>query len=282
MKIKKGLKCLLVSVMASLVLISGASMVSAEPVDTTEIPSVEQSEVVDPVNPDDPGTDDPIDIPFDPEKSQVSELSEVVVPEPEPDPQPDPEPDPQPDPQPDPDPYPQPVIQPSEPGEVIYPVEPSVPEYPQVSSVVQEHSHVYVYDDNNDNYQYSYVKEPETTEPEYDENSEEYSYVSEEPQRDTSSLDISDYELSDNMVLTPQDWEQLKRETQGETSNFELKPSATGTKTTGAFQKLKEESKGGNDDWVFLVWGIVLLSAGMIAVGAVIVTTVISSKKRRK
>ncbi|MBQ9460557.1 MAG: hypothetical protein IJU51_01365 [Clostridia bacterium] len=268
MKIRKGLKYLLVHVMASLVLISGTAMVNAEPGDTSEFPPAEQSETDDPGTVTS-GTEEPIDIPFDPEPSQVSEPSQTEEPDPEPVSQPDPEPEPE----------------PSEPSVVVYPAEPSVPDYhqeSQISSYIPEPSHIYIYDDNNDHYEYSYVNQYETTEPEYDEYSDVYEEVSEEPERDTSSLDISDYELSDTMVLTPQDWEQLKKENQGETSTFELKPSPASTKTTDAFKKLKEESKGGNDDWIFLVWGIALLSVGVIAIGAVIVTTVISKKKRRK
>ena len=272
MKIKKGLKYLLAEVMAVLVLVSGSAAANAEPINPYIVPGTELSETVDPQQPDDPGEDDPVDIPFEPEQSQVSENSEVETSEPEPEPEPEP----------------QPVTESSEAVEssaaVIY-EESSNTEYPQTSEIsryVVERSHVYVYDENNDHYQYSVVSETETSEYETEESYESYEEVSVEPERDTSALDISDYEMSDTIVLTPQDWEQLKKANQGETSQLVLKASPNAGNTTNAFKKLKEESKGGNDDWIFLMWGIILLSAGVIAVGAVIVTTVITKKKRIK
>ena len=122
----------------------------------------------------------------------------------------------------------------------------------------------------------------------YDENNEDYSaeYGSEvyyepvAPKSDTSSLDISDYEVSDVETLTSQDWEELKKE-QNVTLNstFTMDTKTAADKKNDPFARLKGESRGGNDDWVFLVWGIALISVGALAVAAVIISTVHSKKK---
>ena len=99
-----------------------------------------------------------------------------------------------------------------------------------------------------------------------------------EPERDTSALDISDYEMSDVETLTSQDWEDLKK-AQQETSHFEMNPTPTTNHTNSAFDKMKKESTGGNDDWIFLVWGIGLIVLGA-AVIIIVAVSVIRTKKK--
>ena len=93
----------------------------------------------------------------------------------------------------------------------------------------------------------------------------------------TSALEISGYEVSDNKTLTSEDWEALKNGQQG--SHLELKPTAASAKTTNAFSKLKQDSRGGNDDWIYLASGIGLIGAGAAAIGVIIFTTVRAKKK---
>lgn len=271
MELKKGLKFLLVPVAAA-VIMSCAVPAGAVPTVWEHEAEIGESEEYEPAvsdpgelfDPDKPAeasepvTEDPVE-----QSGETSDIqpSEVLV-----------------------EPEPEPVSEPVEESSAYYigvSEDPEDSEISEVSIYVSQASHFYVYENENDNDESSYAEESEYNyESEGYEEYSDYEYEPEEPERDTSSLDISDYEISDTIVLTPQDWEALKNGDQRETSNFELKASPTNAKAPNAFSKLKEESKGGNDDWVFLVWGIVLLSGGVIAVGAVIATTVISKKKR--
>ena len=188
-------------------------------------------------------------------------------------------------------------ITPYEPSEQITPYEPSRPSYEYQTEYSHEESTVYVPEPSHQevsfrtepHYEYhnegeedgnttvSYVYENEVGQDEYVTESEEV-YKEPEPDRDTSALEISDYEMSDTQTLTSQDWEDLKKGKQ--TSQLELKSNTT-QQTNTAFSKLKEESKGGNDDWIFLAIGIGLIAAGLIAAGYVIYTVVKARKLRR-
>ena len=188
-------------------------------------------------------------------------------------------------------------VTPYEPSEQITPYEPSRPSYEYQTEYSHEESTVYVPEPSHQevsfrtepHYEYhnegeedgnttvSYVYESEVGQDEYVTESEEV-YKEPEPDRDTSALEISDYEMSDTQTLTSQDWEDLKKGKQ--TSQLELKSNTT-QQTNTAFSKLKEESKGGNDDWIFLAIGIGLIAAGLIAAGYVIYTVVKARKLRR-
>ena len=254
MELKKGLKFLLVPVAAA-VIMSCAVPAGAGPTVWEHEAEIGESEEYEPAvsdpgelfDPDKPAeasepvTEDPVE-----QSGETSDIqpSEVLV-----------------------EPEPEPVSEPVEESSAYYigvSEDPEDSEISEVSIYVSQASHFYVYENENDNDESSYAEESE-----YNYESEGYEEYSD-----------YEYEISETIVLTPQDWEALKNGDQRETSNFELKASPTNAKAPNAFSKLKEESKGGNDDWVFLVWGIVLLSGGVIAVGAVIATTVISKKKR--
>ena len=56
----------------------------------------------------------------------------------------------------------------------------------------------------------------------------------------------------------------------------------TSGKEFEAISKLKEESVQGNDDWIYLAWGIALISVAAVTVTVIIVTTVVSKKKLKK
>ncbi len=286
MKIEKGLKYLLATVLASMVVMSCAAVAGAEPGDPLEEPDVEQSYDYDTGDPDgteslpsetweqssdyednDDDNGDPDDqgsVPVAP--GFYGEGSDETDDEPQ---QKDDQDDDQDD--------------DNDGDDNGYDDDNDDDGDNYGSRYVVEESHTYVYDENNDYYEYNYPDEYDgVSETNYYEESETSEDEPEEPERDTSSLDISDYELSDTKVLTPQDWEDLKKNAQGEISSFELKPTPTNANTPDGFKKLKEDSVGGNDDWVYLVWGIVLISLGVIGIGAVIFTTVVSKRKLRR
>ncbi len=180
----------------------------------------------------------------EPEPEPIPEPEPEPVPEPEPEPVPEPEPIPEPEPEPEPEPIPEPEPEPIyEPEEIIY-------------------------DENNEDY-----------------NAEYHPEVIEEPvipKTDTSALDISDYEVSDNETLTSEDWENLKRGQEvSQSSSFTLDTKLNAEKQGDPFAKLKSESKGGNDDWVFLLWGIVLICIGGAAFAVVIISTAYSKRKNK-
>ena len=142
-----------------------------------------------------------------------------------------------------------------------------------------DYPEVYTYDQDNDDYEYSYEGDDTETAS---------------PNTDTSSLDISDYEASTGDTLTSKDWEKLRKgqssaeqssgktsDSSVQTSRFEMSASATGSGNK-AFDTMKKESTGGNDDWVYLAWGIVLIAAGVFAIAAVIFTSLYSKRKGKK
>lgn len=93
---------------------------------------------------------------------------------------------------------------------------------------------------------------------------------------ETSPEEISGYEYSDNSTLTSEDWEKLR---QSNVSRFDV---SIGAYSGGdeAIRKIKQDEQStANDDWVFLLWGIVLISAGVIAILVVIFTSIYSKKK---
>ena len=272
MNIRKGLRSLSSSAFAVILAASCAVTAYAEPTD--EEPFISQSSIVQTseetsevsyTKPDEQYSHEQTEYPTEPEESDDQSSEEVSV-----------------------------IYEESYVPQVSEQEYPQESEYEQSSYVYQESSYIteysggttyvvdgssyeyssypqYVYDNDNDNYTETYE--------EYH-GDDDYSYEPQEPERDTSSLDISDYELSDTKVLTSEDWEELKRSAQGQNSTFEFSVSPIGN-NTDAFKKLKEESSGGNDDWVFLVWGIVLIGVGAVSIGAVIASNVISKKKRR-
>ena len=129
----------------------------------------------------------------------------------------------------------------------------------------------YQYEPDHDTYGYMYTAD------EYDDDNTNTAESEWAPPPDTSALDISGYEISEVETLTSHDWEDLKK---AQNSRFEMNPTPT-AHTNGAFAKLKQDSRGGNDDWVFLVGGIVLISFGIIAIGVVIWTSIRVKKKMR-
>ena len=272
MKRRKELCCLLLTAMTGVMLTCGSFSVYAEPDDTvsggeTSVLQESFAEVSASV----------------PTENSVTEASA---------PQTDPQPSEQFTPY-----EPSEQVTPYEPSEQITPYEPSRPSYEYQTEYSHEESTVYVPEPSHQevsfrtepHYEYhnegeedgnttvSYVYENEVGQDEYVTESEE---VYEEPEldRDTSALEISDYEMSDTQTLTSQDWEDLKKGKQ--TSQLELKSNTT-QQTNTAFSKLKEEGKGGNDDWIFLAIGIGLIAVGLIAAGYVIYTVVKARKLRR-
>ena len=192
---------------------------------------------------------------------------------------------------------------PTEPSAIEYPPEPSyepldepsfVPSYEQPdtldepytppaqpSYVWHDHTVSHEYDDN-DPYRYTQEVYGEDDDSDNEGTDGEANATDEEsyaPPRDTSALDISDYELSDVETLTSRDWEELKR-AQQETSHFEMDPTPT-TQKSGAFERLKQDGRGGNDDWLYLAWGIGLIVLGVAAIVAVVLTSRYTKRKKR-
>ncbi len=265
MKMKKGLKCLFVSVMAASVMLVSGITVSAEPDEPVTDPGevitepVEQDEPADNDNSvEEPVTDDPADdepVTDDPADSEPV-TDDPADDEPEPPAEESSEYTPDIAEQPDEE---SPAIIPDEPGYIGD--ESAEPPY--------EESFFADYDVNNEDYYVEYG------------NDNEYEFQPEIPQNDTSSLDISDYEVSDLETLTSEDWEELKKE-QGisESSSFSLKKTAANG-NNDPFAKLKGESTGGNDDWVYLAWGLTLIGAGVLAIAAVVIAHVYSKRRAK-
>ena len=111
--------------------------------------------------------------------------------------------------------------------------------------------------------------ENELTENDPFEYDDEYSF---EESKDTDPIEVSG-EIDED-TLTSEDWEKIKK--------GEVSVSVNKDKSNSPFGDLKENNGGGNDDWIFLVFGIVSVSAGILIIAAVIITTLISKKKRKK
>ena len=98
---------------------------------------------------------------------------------------------------------------------------------------------------------------------------------SEESSEESSEADISGYEYSDDQTLTSNDWEVLKREN---ASRLEISV-APGSGKDSAIKKIKEEKSTSNDDWVYLLWGLILIGAGVIAIIITVVVSVLYKSK---
>ena len=98
---------------------------------------------------------------------------------------------------------------------------------------------------------------------------------SEESSEESSEADISGYEYSDDQTLTSNDWEVLKTEN---ASRLEISV-APGAGKDSAIKKIKEEKSTSNDDWVYLLWGLILIGAGVIAIIITVVVSVLYKSK---
>lgn len=101
-----------------------------------------------------------------------------------------------------------------------------------------------------------------------------YDVLNENSYDEISAGEISGYEFSDNDTLTSEDWEKLKNSAQS--SRIEMSGG------DDAIAMIKNGQGSGNDDWVYLVWGIVLLVIGLGAVAVVIIGSVYSKKKLKR
>lgn len=96
---------------------------------------------------------------------------------------------------------------------------------------------------------------------------------------ENSSYSGSEY--SDNSEMTPEDWEQQKNRT---SIREEQKKQNSGS-GAGEFDTIKNDSDSAdekNDDWIYLAWGIVLISVGVLAIAAVIISSIYSKRKLKK
>jgi hypothetical protein len=100
---------------------------------------------------------------------------------------------------------------------------------------------------------------------------------SEESSETTSVNEISGYEYSDNQTLTSKDWEELKKKN---VSRMEIS-IAQGGGTDNAIKKIKENESNSNDDWVYLMWGLILIGAGVITIIITVVVSVLYKNKGR-
>lgn len=113
----------------------------------------------------------------------------------------------------------------------------------------------------------------------YYEESHEYEYSYQDSDAQNTSNEISGYEYSDNSTLTSEDWEKLK---QSNTSHFDVS-IRTYSGGDEAIKKIKEDSNSvSNDDWIYLIWGIVLIVVGVAAILVVIFTSIYSKNKLKK
>lgn len=275
MQKKRGLSRWLALILAGAVWLPGGLSVYAEPEETPpgEVPAYEEQPV-------EPPTEEPIDppviVPTDPVDLPTEEPS-IEPPMDTDDTPTEPSFEPEISYDPPTDPVPFIPTEPSYDGEDT--PEPDIAPPTQPSYVWHDEPDYTAYD-NNDPYSYTqevygYDEDNGYGVGDTDGTTDDEPYT---PPRDTSSLDISDYELSDVETLTSQDWEALKQ-AQQEASRFEMDPTPTANKS--AFDKLKQESKGGNDDWVYLVIGIGLIVAGAAAIFAVIWTSWRTKRYRR-
>ena len=100
---------------------------------------------------------------------------------------------------------------------------------------------------------------------------------SEESSETTSANEISGYEYSDNQTLTSKDWENLKRDN---APHLEIS-IAQGGGNDNAIKKIKENESNSNDDWVYLMWGLILIGAGVITIIITVVVSVLYKNKGR-
>ena len=172
------------------------------------------------------------------------------------------------------------------------PETPDEPDDPQQSSDpdVQESSNEEYDPDPQESSQEEYESEPEYS---FEEESSEYEYSEESSESEVTEISTiqsessvwensphSGYEYSDNSELTPEDWEQQK--SQISVQEEQKKRSGSGS---GEFDSIKNDSNSAdekNDDWIYLAWGIVLISIGVLAITAVIITSIYSKKKLKK
>lgn len=158
----------------------------------------------------------------------------------------------------------------------------------------QDDNSEYVYSESSDEwqytqnsfetYEYSVANDPPYYVPsentEYDESSYEVwseSSYGEASVQDGSDQEITGYEFSDSETLTSEDWERLKNSAQS--SDFRINIASVPGGGDDAIAMIKEGKSSGNDDWVYLVWGIVLIGVGAVAAAVVVITSIYSKKK---
>lgn len=106
-------------------------------------------------------------------------------------------------------------------------------------------------------------------------------YVDGEPGEESSEEstetieEISGYEYSDDNTLTSNDWETLKKDN---TSRLEVSISSDSGKDN-AIKKIKQDESTSNDDWIFLMWGLILIGAGVITIIITVVVSVLHKSK---
>ena len=98
-------------------------------------------------------------------------------------------------------------------------------------------------------------------------------------------LDTKSNEIEEQ-TLTEEDWKRIREgsvlEDEQPTGTQRIKLKNTGSSSGSVIADIKNDTKKGNDAWVYLMWGLILVGAGLAVIAAVVISTVAFKKKRKR